>query len=154
MKTMASGLNPKKLCTVGASTVPLSAALVGGTATPAAAHTLTGAARAGCEWPSGTVSTLDSRTVLDPAGARNGTLYLPWSGTYGENCLVTPTTAGHGIDQSMSARPGIRGAGSHTDSGTYSHFAAVSRNAAGKCVNFGGSIPGSSAGRDSCGNCG
>ncbi|MGW0561745.1 hypothetical protein ACWDZ4_14310 [Streptomyces sp. NPDC003016] len=100
------------------------------------------------------MSTLDSRTILNPAGAENGTVYLLWSGTYGENCVVTPTTAGHGISQSMSARLGVQGVGSYTDSGTCSHFAAVSRNAAGKCVNSSGSISGSSAGRDSYGNCG
>ncbi|OOC54092.1 MULTISPECIES: hypothetical protein [Nocardiopsis] len=135
----------------------------------ASAHTLGDAARSsgGCGWASGSYTTLDSRPIRRWSGsgwngAQTGTVYLLWSNTYQENCVVTLKSHAHGTSTLTTAILYLYNppeGDAYTDRGNYGHYAAVSRSAAGRCVRFHGSIDTtdgstSQGTRTTWGNCG
>ncbi|MFC4562423.1 hypothetical protein ACFO4E_11220 [Nocardiopsis mangrovi] len=126
----------------------LAAALLGvvlATAGPAAAHTLDEAVRAGdgCGWSSGGYINQDSGAATTNSGTRLGTVYLLWSGTYQENCVVTLKTHSsvHGVatwtESYLYMHPST---GFHRDGDYYSHYAAAEGPTRGVCVSYQGEI--------------
>lgn len=116
------------------------------TALPASAHTLDEAVRssAGCKWSGGGYSVLDSDAVRLSSGTRVGSVYLLWSGTYQQNCVVTLRTgAAHGVVGTTAAYLYIQtstGYRSEHDIDAYAHFAAVPAATRGVCVGYEGSV--------------
>lgn len=113
------------------------------TAVPASAHTLNEAVRstAGCGWVSGSYNTLHSAPIVTQAGARHGTAYLLWSGTYQENCVVAlKSGATHGVPTFTAAYLYLGGSEYYNDQGNYAHYAARAFGAAGRCVAYAGII--------------
>lgn len=135
-------------------------------ASPASAHTVEQAVRApaGCAWLSGGYSILHSDAVETSSGTRYGTVYLLWSNTYRQNCVITRKTGSlHGTSTWTDATLYIQNGGSSWNRSNYSHYAAATAAAGGKCVAYRGIIrsgQGSSGGikaeggRNSWGNCG
>ncbi|WP_174546320.1 hypothetical protein [Nocardiopsis dassonvillei] len=134
------------------------------TAVPASAHTLDQAVRAGagCGWTSGSYTTLHSAGARNSASGINyGTVYLLWSSTYQENCVVTLKTGpAHGVESRTTAYLMLQSPNETVgDDDNYAHYAAVSYPARGRCVAYIGSmyLPGvglASGGRITYGNCG
>ncbi len=113
------------------------------TAVPASAHTLEQAVRAGagCGWSSGGYTIQDSQTLRTSNGVQLGSIYLMWSSTYQENCVVTLKTGSvHGVSSHVEAHlTGIR-SGNFPDTGSYAHYAAAHASLRGECVAYRGSI--------------
>ncbi|NKY99601.1 hypothetical protein [Nocardiopsis alborubida] len=150
----------RTLARAGAA-LALTAATLFALSAPASAHTLDQAARAsaGCAWISGSYSTLHSSPVTTAGGATYGRVYLLWSSTYGQNCVVTLKTGStHGTPTYTRASLYLQnGSGAH-ETGDYSHYAAASRAAAGVCVRYSGAIRGTTGtlatgGRSNWANC-
>ncbi|MFC7331119.1 hypothetical protein [Marinactinospora rubrisoli] len=140
--------------------MPMAALALVAVAVPASAHTLEEAVRSpsGCGWSSGGYDTLDSEPVTTGSGTRYGTVYLLWSSTYQQNCVVTLKSSYHGTSTRTGAGLSIQDVGRYGDDGSYAHYAAVARDAAGRCVAYEGYIysPGGTqawGGRPSWGNC-
>lgn len=145
-----------------AAILGVSAATLFLTATPASAHTLNEAVRAslGCDWASGSYSTLHSSAVTTRGGTQNGTVHLLWSNNYQENCVVTLKSGStHGVNTFTSATLDLGGSERYSDSGNFAHYAAVSHPAGGRCVAYHGIVYGTNAdpgrgGRFEFDNCG
>ncbi|WP_159940620.1 MULTISPECIES: hypothetical protein [unclassified Nocardiopsis] len=141
-------------------------AVVCATASPASAHTLGSAVTSstGCGWSNGAYTILHSSTISVVEEGRQGTVYLLWNGTYGQNCVVTLKTGpSHGTQTWTWARLYIRTASggyeTRYDEGDYAHYAAKSASTRGVCVAYQGGIEGLNgqdgyAGRTEYGNCG
>ncbi|MFJ9552511.1 hypothetical protein ACIRPH_01765 [Nocardiopsis sp. NPDC101807] len=134
------------------------------TAAPASAHTLDQAVRAGsgCGWTSGSYTTLHSDGAhYRPTGIQYGTIYLLWSSTYQENCVVTlKISLAHGVESRTSAYLYMLSPAERVgDDDNYAHYAAVSYPARGRCVAYTGYVyvpfvgP-ASGGRSAYDNCG
>ncbi|MFC4560501.1 hypothetical protein ACFO4E_01390 [Nocardiopsis mangrovi] len=137
-------------------------------APPASAHTVEDAVRApaGCSWLTGGYDTLHSSPVTTSSGAVYGRVYLLWSGTYQQNCVITLKPEGspfHGTATWTQAELFIQPNGRYYEQGDYGHYASTRAATAGLCVAYAGTIrsaPGSSGGtvatggRSSWGNCG
>ncbi|MEV4070217.1 hypothetical protein ACGFJC_27125 [Nonomuraea fuscirosea] len=157
----------RKIVNASACTLLFVTAAIGLTATPASAHSLSGAVRSpkGCGWSSGGYTTQDSRAVVNRKGTRYGRVYLLWSGKYGQNCVVTLKSAWHGRATFTQAALFYRSSGSGAedvvkDDGRLRHYAAVKQHTAGQCVRFYGAVssgghggPLAEGARDSWGNC-
>ncbi|MDT0330307.1 hypothetical protein [Nocardiopsis lambiniae] len=118
---------------------------------PASAHSLDQAVRApaGCAWLSGGYSALHSSAVTTPAGTRYGTVYLLWSNTYRQNCVVTLKTSFHGTPTWTTSTLWLQNGSRYREQGNYGHFASTTAAAAGVCVAYWGTIsstPGSTGG--------
>ncbi|KIH99855.1 hypothetical protein LP52_04970 [Streptomonospora alba] len=112
-------------------------------ASPASAHTLNQAVRApaGCAWLSGGYSQLDSDAVETSSGTRYGTVYLLWSNTYRQNCVVTRKTGSlHGTSTWTDATLYRQDGGSSWNRSNFSHYAAASAATGGVCVKYRGII--------------
>ncbi|RCV51570.1 hypothetical protein [Marinitenerispora sediminis] len=141
----------------------LAATAIAVAAPPASAHSIDEIVRssAGCGWSSGGYDTLHKDAVRTSDGRTLGAVVLLWSGTYGENCVITQKTGSlHGVTSTTAAYLYIQGASTRHDIDDYAHYAAVSAPTAGRCVHYEGSIrtPDWSdvgfGGRDTWGNCG
>ncbi|MEO3796650.1 hypothetical protein ABGB14_41185 [Nonomuraea sp. B10E15] len=158
----------RRFAGTGAAAFLLSAAVVGLAPAPASAHSLSDIVRSseGCGWSSGSYTNQDSRSAVNRNGSRYGTVYLLWSGTYGENCVVTRKESWHGTLTWTNAELHYRSSGSGAegvvqDEGQYGHYAAITQKTSGHCVRFLGSIssgghggPLATGSRDEWGNCG
>lgn len=128
---------------------------------PASAHTLESAVRSaeGCSWLTGGYSTLHSDAVQTSGGSTYGTVYLLWSSTYQQNCVVTRKTgATHGVATYTRAELWLQNDRYYYEQGNYSHYASTRAAAAGVCVAYRGSIRGTggvlaTGGRPEWGNC-
>jgi hypothetical protein len=110
--------------------------------TPASAHTLGEAVRApaGCAWVSGGYSTLHSSAVTTPGGTRYGTVYLLWSNTYRQNCVITLKTSFHGTPTWTTSTLWLQNGLTYRERGDFGHFTATTAAAAGVCVAYRGTI--------------
>ncbi|TDC07378.1 hypothetical protein E1267_13665 [Nonomuraea longispora] len=113
-------------------------------ASPASAHTLSQAVVSdkGCGWSNGSYTQLKREDLWDDKNNMPlGEVYVLWSGTYQENCVVTLRVGRAdgvaGYTEAMLERQGKKPI---TDEGNYAHYAAVSAKAAGTCIRWMGSI--------------
>ncbi|MCA2229873.1 M23 family metallopeptidase [Nonomuraea aurantiaca] len=80
-------------------------------------------------------------TVIDSAALTGGRTYLLYNSGNGDNCVATMKTTSLGAASAVSAFLEPQGASRTTDSGSFEYYAGpVKRNAAGKCVKWGGSV--------------
>ncbi|QFG20487.1 hypothetical protein [Actinomadura sp. WMMB 499] len=113
-------------------------------AAPASAHTIREAvvAGSGCGWSNGDYRILTREDLWDNKNNMPlGEVYVLWSGSYQENCVVTLRVGrADGVRSYTEAVLERRGMKTLTDEGNYAHYAAVSGYAAGTCIRWTGSI--------------
>jgi hypothetical protein len=111
---------------------------------PASAHTLHEAvvSSQGCGWPNGSYKTLTREDLWDDRNNMPlGEVYVLWSGTYQENCVLTLRVGrADGVASYTEAVLERQGRSTIRDEGNYAHFAAASGSAAGTCIRWTGSI--------------
>ena len=132
-------------------------------AAPASAHSFNDAVRssAGCNWPTGSYSTREYKTITNSNNIVLGQVSLLWHGGRGENCVVTMKQGSmHGRYTPTTATLYREGLSPAVDSGVYAHYAAAAKFARNICVAYRGWIRDYrdqvdySAGRSKFGNCG
>ncbi len=113
-------------------------------ASPASAHTLREAVRSaqGCGWSNGSYTVLLRHDLWDDLNNMPlGEVYVLWSGTYQENCVVTLRVArADGVASHTEAVLERQGRTTVRDEGNYAHYAAASGYAADTCIKWTGSI--------------
>ncbi|GAB3430614.1 hypothetical protein [Actinophytocola sediminis] len=113
-------------------------------AAPASAHTLGEAvvSAQGCGWSNGAYTELTRTDIWDDGNNMPlGEVYVLWSGSYQENCVVTLRVGrAHGVASYTEAVLERQGRPTITDEGNYAHYAAASGKAAGTCIRWTGSI--------------
>ncbi|MGW3345107.1 hypothetical protein ACWDA3_17480 [Nonomuraea rubra] len=114
------------------------------TASPASAHTLREAvvSGSGCGWPNGSYQQLTREDLWDDRNNMPlGEVYVLWSSSYQENCVVTLRVGrADGVAGYTEAVLERQGRPTLRDEGNYAHYAAVSGYAAGTCIRWTGSI--------------
>ncbi|TCP56814.1 hypothetical protein EV191_101760 [Tamaricihabitans halophyticus] len=125
-------------------TVGLVLASITFVATPASAHTIGEAVVSpqGCNWSNGGYTQLRRTDLWDNQNNMPlGEVYVLWSGTYQENCIVTLRVGrADGVASYTEAVLERQGMSTIRDEGNYSHFAAAKGKAAGTCIRWTGSI--------------
>ncbi|TDC91435.1 hypothetical protein E1292_42595 [Nonomuraea deserti] len=113
-------------------------------ASPASAHTLREAvvSEQGCGWPNGAYTQLTREDLWDNGNNMPlGEVYVLWSGSYQENCVVTLRVGrADGVASYTEAVLERQGMKTIKDEGNYAHYAAASGKAAGTCIRWTGSI--------------
>ncbi|WP_433126067.1 protein kinase domain-containing protein [Micromonospora sp. CA-240977] len=90
---------------------------------------------------------IDSATLTDGGGRRQGRVYLLYHSGNGNNCVVTLKDTAVGTKSAMSAYLEVQGRVRSTDSGSFDYYAGpVRASAAGACVKWGGATGGVSYG--------
>lgn len=79
--------------------------------------------------------------VIDSKAITGGKVYLTYTSSTGQNCVVTMKTSKLSSKTTTSAFLEVKGAKRATDRGSYTYYAGpVKKKAPGKCVKWGGSI--------------
>ncbi|GAA2185076.1 serine/threonine-protein kinase [Micromonospora lupini] len=90
---------------------------------------------------------IDSATLTDGGGRRQGRVYLLYHAGNGNNCVVTLKDTAVGVRTAVSAYLEVQGRARSTDSGSFDYYAGpVRASAAGACVKWGGATGGVSYG--------
>ncbi|MCF0097395.1 Spore-associated protein A [Micromonospora sp. MH99] len=90
---------------------------------------------------------IDSATLTDGGGRRQGRVYLLYHSGNGNNCVVTLKDTAVGARTAASAYLEVQGRARSTDSGSFDYYAGpVRAAAAGACVKWGGATGGVSYG--------
>ncbi|MEV4386990.1 protein kinase [Micromonospora sp. NPDC049580] len=90
---------------------------------------------------------IDSATLTDGGGRRQGRVYLLYHSGNGNNCVVTLKDTAVGARTAASAYLEVQGRARSTDSGSFDYYAGpVRASAAGACVKWGGATGGVSYG--------
>ncbi|GAB3473374.1 hypothetical protein [Nocardiopsis coralliicola] len=135
---------PRRLFTRIGLTLVLVLAAMPFVASPASAHTLGQAVVSdlGCGWKDGRYTELTREDIWDSGNNMPlGEVYVLWSGSYQENCVVTLRVGrADGVASYTEAVLERRGSSTVTDEGEYAHYAAASGYAPGTCIRWTGSI--------------
>lgn len=134
----------RRLLTRTGLTLGLVLAAVTSVTSPASAHTLGEAVAAaqGCGWPNGGYTVLTREDLWDDRNNMPlGEVYVLWSRTYQENCVLTLRVGrADGVASYTEAVLERQGMSTIRDEGNYAHYAAASGYAAGTCIRWTGSI--------------